>query len=88
MKPITVALIAGVIFALPLEARDRLTHAQSSARHSLIEYGYGKVDVTKLSPTQLAQIQYLVGSGDGTGRIRGQLGASLRQSHVWDLIRK
>lgn len=88
LHSIVLATLAAVIIAYPVQASEKLSQIQSSARLSLAQYGYTNVDVAQLNPSQLAQIQFLTGSGSGVGRIRGQLGAILRQSHVWDLQRK
>ena len=85
------ALIAALLVAAFPQvslASDRLTQGQASAKHALATYGFTKVDVTQLNPSQLAQIHYLANSDSGTGRIRGQLGAILRKSHIWDLRKK
>jgi hypothetical protein len=80
--------VAAALMSEPALARSGLTQGQASAKHALAQYGYGEVDVTTLNSSQLAQIHYLVGSSSGTGRIRGQIGAILRQSHIWNLTRK
>ena len=85
------ALIAALLVAVLPQvslASGKLTHSQASAKRALATYGFKQVDVTRLNPSQLAQIHYLANSDSGTGRIRGQLGAILRQSHIWDLSRK
>ena len=86
-KIFSIGLIA---LALPTAslATSGLTPGEASAKHSLRTYGYGHVDVTQLNATQLAQIHYLAGSDSGAGRIRGQIGAILRRSHIWNLTHR
>lgn len=90
MKLTHLALIALTAAALaqPSLAREKLTQLESSVQHSLADYGFRDVDVTALNRSQVAQIKHLASSGTGTGRIRGQIAAILRRSHVWELQRK
>ncbi len=77
-------LLGFASLAQPGLAQNKLTQGQSGAKFILAEYGYHSVDVSKLNPTQLAQIQFLAGTSSGVGRIRGQIGAILRQSHIYN----
>jgi len=84
---LTIATLVAITLALPAAAAPTLTQGQASAQHSLMEYGYRNVDVTKLNASQLAQIHYLASSSFGVGRVRGQIGAVLRQSNIWNQSR-
>ncbi len=68
---------AVVVFVMKKYSTDDLTSLQRSVSTELQSYGYGDVDVTELSPEQLAEISQLLHSNKGTAQITGTIGAIL-----------
>jgi hypothetical protein len=88
MRHLALAALAIGMLAQPSLANGQLTQNQSSARFALADSGYASVDVTSLTPNQIAQIRHLAASNSGVGRIRGQIGAVLRNDQTWSLPRR
>ncbi|MGB3553086.1 MAG: hypothetical protein WBA25_00430 [Jannaschia sp.] len=80
--PLTAPATAQTIFVAPQATAlpsGPLVGQRADVARELPRYGYGDVDVRRLSSGQVAQIAHLIYSGRSEGDIRGQIGSTLRR---------
>ncbi|MBM2575242.1 hypothetical protein JQC91_02895 [Jannaschia sp. Os4] len=88
LAPPLPASAQGVFVPPPSQQRAApLTGARANIAQQLYQYGYGDVDVRRLTTSQVAQINYLLHAGRSGGDTRALIGAALaRPGRLQSLI--